>query len=322
MSDGDKKPPKVFLSHASEDKERFVLEFARRLRRHGVDAWLDKWEMLPGHSLVEKIFDEGLKDAEAVVVVVSSYSLDKKWVQEELNASIVKRINEGSLLIPIVLDGAQVPEALKSTVWESIDDPSSYDESFERIMSSIFKGSLRPALGSRPKYAVENLPSMYKLADTDVLVFREFGALAIETNDPIDIDTESVWKRVEQLDVCREDFLDALHILKERRYLKESPELAPVPPWFSITQSGLEEYLSRFYPEYPDTFRRVAMAVVNQGLLENYELAKELAQAQVVIDHVIRMMTQRGFVLATEALGGHVWIDEILPPLKRYVRDN
>jgi hypothetical protein len=33
--------PKVFISHASEDKERFVLAFAERLRASGVDAWLD-----------------------------------------------------------------------------------------------------------------------------------------------------------------------------------------------------------------------------------------------------------------------------------------
>ncbi|MCZ2134304.1 MAG: toll/interleukin-1 receptor domain-containing protein [Burkholderiales bacterium] len=33
--------PKVFVSHASEDKDRFVVEFVRRLRENGVDAWLD-----------------------------------------------------------------------------------------------------------------------------------------------------------------------------------------------------------------------------------------------------------------------------------------
>ena len=35
--------PKVFVSHASEDKDRFVNTFATKLRENGVDAWLDKW---------------------------------------------------------------------------------------------------------------------------------------------------------------------------------------------------------------------------------------------------------------------------------------
>ncbi|MHB9102858.1 MAG: toll/interleukin-1 receptor domain-containing protein [Sulfuricella sp.] len=44
--------PKVFVSHASEDKARFVVDFARRLRENGVEAWLDQWEMKPGDSQV------------------------------------------------------------------------------------------------------------------------------------------------------------------------------------------------------------------------------------------------------------------------------
>lgn len=64
--------PKVFLSHASEDKDRFVVDFARQLRENGVDVWLDQWEMKPGDSLVGKIFEEGLKDARAVIIVLST----------------------------------------------------------------------------------------------------------------------------------------------------------------------------------------------------------------------------------------------------------
>jgi hypothetical protein len=75
---------RVFISHASEDKERFVLPFARELRAEGVDAWVDQWEMLPGDSLARKIFTEGLDKADAVVVVLSRVSITKAWVAEEL----------------------------------------------------------------------------------------------------------------------------------------------------------------------------------------------------------------------------------------------
>jgi len=40
--------PKIFLSHASEDKERFVIRFATALRQRGIDIRLDKWEIVPG----------------------------------------------------------------------------------------------------------------------------------------------------------------------------------------------------------------------------------------------------------------------------------
>jgi hypothetical protein len=42
--------PHVFISHASEDKDRFVLRFAERLRSNGVNAWVDIWEVLSGDS--------------------------------------------------------------------------------------------------------------------------------------------------------------------------------------------------------------------------------------------------------------------------------
>lgn len=102
--------PKVFISHASEDKDRFVVEFARRLRENGVDAWLDQWEMRPGDSLVDKIFEEGLKEARSVIVVLSTVSVQKPWVREELNASVVNRISLGARLIPVVIYYCRHPD--------------------------------------------------------------------------------------------------------------------------------------------------------------------------------------------------------------------
>jgi histidyl-tRNA synthetase len=113
--------PKVFLSHASEDKERFALNFAEKLRKSGVDVWLDKWEMLPGDSLIDKIFEEGIKNAQAIIVILSKNSVSKAWVKEELNAAVVRKINGSSKIVPVLIDDCEVPEALKSTLWERMD---------------------------------------------------------------------------------------------------------------------------------------------------------------------------------------------------------
>lgn len=93
--------PKAFVSHASEDKERFVIPFATALRAKGIDAWVDRWEMRLGDSLVDKIFEEGLKDASAVIIVLSNASIAKPWVREELNGAFVKRMEKGTRIIPI-----------------------------------------------------------------------------------------------------------------------------------------------------------------------------------------------------------------------------
>jgi len=49
---------KAFLSHASEDKDSFVIEFATKLREKGVDTWLDGWEIKAGDSIVKKVLTQ------------------------------------------------------------------------------------------------------------------------------------------------------------------------------------------------------------------------------------------------------------------------
>lgn len=164
--------PKVFISHASDDKERFVLGFAAKLRESGIDAWLDKWEMLPGDSLVEKIFDEGLKGARAVIIVLSRYSVRKPWIKEELNASIVKKIAKGTKIIPVIIDDCEVPESLKSTVWEKVNNIYSYQESLDRIIASIFDKVQKPDIGPVPFYARQQLFQIQGLNQSDNLVLK------------------------------------------------------------------------------------------------------------------------------------------------------
>lgn len=172
--DSDDKP-KVFVSHASEDKERFVIEFAAKLRAKGIDAWLDKWEILPGDSLVDKIFEEGLKNARAVIVVLSKNSVLKPWVKEELNSAVIKRINGVSKLIPVMIEECAVPEALSSIVWERITDLKNYDAELERIVMSIYNRQDKPVIGSPPAYVRNSVMNFLSgVTRVDNLVFKTF----------------------------------------------------------------------------------------------------------------------------------------------------
>jgi hypothetical protein len=61
---------------------------------------------------VGKIFDEGLKSCQAFLLVLSNNSIGKRWVREDLDAGMVRKIEERSKLVPIRLDGCEVPECL------------------------------------------------------------------------------------------------------------------------------------------------------------------------------------------------------------------
>jgi uncharacterized Zn-finger protein len=77
MEQEERAHPRVFVSHASEDKDRFVRAFATRLREKGIEAWVDEWEIYPGDSLVRKIYEAGIGAAQAVLIVLSRNSVDK-----------------------------------------------------------------------------------------------------------------------------------------------------------------------------------------------------------------------------------------------------
>jgi TIR domain len=60
----------VFISHASEDKEKVVRPLATRLKRLGLTVWVDENELELGDSLSRKI-DEGLVESSAGLVILS-----------------------------------------------------------------------------------------------------------------------------------------------------------------------------------------------------------------------------------------------------------
>src|SRR5919107_5727202 len=129
--------PKVFVSHAHEDKERFVIDFATKLRsEQGLDAFVDIWDIRPGDSLVQKIFDEGIGQAQAVIVVISEYSINKPWVRKELNVSTVRKIEDGIKLIPVVIGDVekhQMPTSLRDTRWVRVRNLDEYEAELSEI---------------------------------------------------------------------------------------------------------------------------------------------------------------------------------------------
>jgi hypothetical protein len=316
------KVPNVFLSHATEDKERFVLDFAMKLQGNGIKVWLDQWEMGPGDSLVDKIFEEGLKEADAVIVVVSKISIAKKWVREELNAATIKRINTGSKLIPVIIDDCEIPEALKSIVWEKISDPSNYSKELERVVASIYGHRSRPPLGAPPAYARDEISLVSGLSKSDSIVLRAIGDEVLRTGDWVQVGTERLWEAVKDTALPREEFQDSLLVLAEHRLIEKGRTVAPFPVYFMPRTSGLEEYFKAFVPGYAELKRRIAVLLLNTELRENKELATETGEPIVSVTHVLRQLEAEGLIKTSGAIGGLVWARDISPRLKRLLSES
>lgn len=94
-----KKDTKIFVSHATEDKDDFAREFAEKLKSH-CQVWYDEYSIPFGGSIFGSI-SAGLRDCDFGVVIFSEVFFTKKWTQDEL-AGLVAREGAGlHRIIPI-----------------------------------------------------------------------------------------------------------------------------------------------------------------------------------------------------------------------------
>lgn len=310
---------KVFLSHASEDKERFVIGFATRLREKGVDVWLDKWEMYPGDSLVDKIFEEGLKNAQAVIIVLSRNSINKRWVREELNTGLIKRINDNSKLIPVVIDDCEVPYSLRSTVWQKISNLDSYDSELDRIIMSIYGQTEKPPLGPPPRVVRTIIDTISGLTRIDTLVLKVICEKVIASGSTI-VDTDPIRQAVDSLDIPDVEFVESLEILDHKGYLHLTRTLGGGFPLLAVTTYGFEQYARTFIPNYGAIFESVSFQLVNNGHTGNAQIADALEQPQAIVDHVLDVLASRGLIQLIKALGGQIFVLSVTPELRRTLK--
>jgi hypothetical protein len=311
-------PPRVFLSHASEDKERFVVDFATRLRQRGIDVWLDRWEMLPGDSLVQKIFEEGMAEAVAVIVVVSKHSIAKPWVREELNVAVVRKINKSSKLIPVVIDECVVPECLQATIWEKINDLKDYEANLDRIVLSIFGRSHKPPVGAAPAFTSTQVVTIDELTSLDSLVLQTACEICLETNDysHLQLLWQELTDRVRKLGVSEAASWEGAHVLKSRDYLKIEPNRN-----LQITFSGFEAYLKAHRPDYEKLLKKFASLVVNEGLSRGEDFERSMELPLPLLEHITEVFAEKGWIMV-ERYGGGKWEiveDGTSPELKRWL---
>ena len=144
------RPPKAFISHASDDNERFVHEFAKRLLDAGVDIWLDHWELAGGDSLPDRIFRLGIGESDVVLSVLSTSALFKPWVREEFDAAVVRRIEGKTRLVPIVLDrDVEIPVAIAHLLRYSVPQMG-IDRVTDEVVRDIFMVSRGLPLANHP----------------------------------------------------------------------------------------------------------------------------------------------------------------------------
>ncbi len=125
----------IFISYSSHDKA-VAEKIAEWLKSEGLEVWYDKWEILVGHDIVDKVYT-GIRDSRFLLVLLSEKSVKSKWVQQEINAAKLTEIESGyTVVLPAIIDEKAkplIPEALKTKRYANLA------ANFESAMSEIVR---------------------------------------------------------------------------------------------------------------------------------------------------------------------------------------
>ena len=116
----DKRPLRVFLSYASQDRPA-VRELYQRLKTEGwIDPWLDEEKLTFGQHWTS-VIEDALDAADVVLIFLSKNSVQKEgFIQRELNYAweiSLEKPRNVIFLIPFRLDDCEVPRYLRSRQW-------------------------------------------------------------------------------------------------------------------------------------------------------------------------------------------------------------
>lgn len=102
----------VFISYSHQDGA-FVDQLALGLVRGRANVWLDRWELRVGDSLLDRI-QEAIGSAEALVVVLTPASVQSSWCRRELNAGLMRELEEARVVVlPVLVEDCEIPVFLR-----------------------------------------------------------------------------------------------------------------------------------------------------------------------------------------------------------------
>jgi len=197
--------PKAFISHSSGDKE-MAERLARDLISHGIDVWFDKWEIMPGDSLRRKI-EQGISEASHFIVLLTSNSLSSEWVQTELDAAMVRKIENECRLLPVLYNVPfeEIPLTLRGLFSVNLDD---YREGLDQLIDACYGRSRKPPLGqSKRQIIMETLP-LFSNAQLIAVLLNSKSEVGI-SHDPI-LSLDEITKTLSLQEDLAEEALDEL----------------------------------------------------------------------------------------------------------------
>lgn len=317
-------PPCAFLCHASEDKE-LVRQIAHDLQTNGIDTFFDEWEIGPGDSLRQKI-DGGVGRCTHFVVVLSSASLKKPWVNAEMDAGFVRKLEGLCRFIPLRhgIDIKESPPLLRGINSPQLEN---YERDIKGLIDFIHGVSRKPPLGPAPMVIEESSKGKLGLSPAAEAIVR----LLIESSengdamDPL-IEPDQLREATGLTDDGIVDAVDELEgrgfVVKHAAFGCGNLGFAHLTPEAALFVA-FDKHFKDWDPEV-DAMRVAADLVNGKGSGIVSAMAKEYNWAPRRMNPAVNYLVERHLVDFGEEIGTHPWCRHWISKnhaTRRFVRD-
>ena len=295
--------PTAFISYSHSDKD-FVSRLAKDLMQSGIEIWVDQFDLQPGDSLIQKIFEEGLSQSKFFLVVLSAASTSSKWVKEELDAAMIRKIEGVTRIIPIIKEPCEIPIPLRSLLYLDLSDD--YEEGLRRLAKTMHGVFDKPAVGAIPKYVADlkqSVGGLSKIASTVAALLLSKGDEE-RGYDP-QLSSQELAQSLPRL--TPQDINEAVDELESFGLVKAHKVFGNAPYYFAYVMATYALFLHfkdeglGYDPE--QDIKEVAAATNARGELTGAELQNALQLTPGRINRAVAYLEEYGIARVIRTLG-------------------
>lgn len=133
----------LFISYSHENED-FVNQLIARLLDARVSIWYDRIGIKVGESLIQKI-QGAISEADFLAVILSKASVASAWCREELNAGLLRQLEERRVVVlPLLMEECEIPVFLRGKKYA--DFRQDFARGFQELREAI-AAEADPTLG-------------------------------------------------------------------------------------------------------------------------------------------------------------------------------
>lgn len=142
---------RCFISHAwRHGGHEFALRLADALLAMGIDAWVDKHDILPGQNLERRMEIGVMAECDVFLFVLAPATLASTACSIELDAAFVQRDQRGLQIVPILFRSCEeIPARLSNLSYVNFRDGARFGKAVEQLDRGIEDAGLIKRLATQ-----------------------------------------------------------------------------------------------------------------------------------------------------------------------------